>query len=328
MRVLLVGAGRWGANHLRVLREVGAAVWVADPAPERRAWAIAQGVDPARVAGDFRAALGAVDAVDVVTPADSHAGIVEASLGAGRHCFVEKPLALTAAQGRRLAALAAAAGRVLQVGHILRFHPVTAVLRRALAAGDIGAVRFATARFSGLKRPRTDVGITHTDAIHHFDLFAHLLDRPATGVTAVQRDFLGRGLDDFSVTLVDYGGVPVLVEADYFVPGPVRECVIAGERGSLAADYGAFTVTRFRGEHRRLSGRAWDAVETGTEPLPVGTDEPLRLELECFADACAGRRPCPAPAEDGIAALEIVEAAATAARLRRTISLNEARTLP
>jgi UDP-2-acetamido-3-amino-2,3-dideoxy-glucuronate N-acetyltransferase len=325
VRILLVGAGRWGANHLRVLRELGATVWVADPAPARRAWALAEGIEPDRVLGDFRAGLGAVDAVDVVTPADSHAEIVEASLGAGRHCLVEKPLALTAAEGRRLAAAAAAAGRVLQVGHVLRFHPVTVTLRLALAEGSIGAVRFARSRFAGFKRPRTDVGITHTDAIHHFDLFAHLLGRPATGVMAVQRDFLGRGLDDFSVTLVDHGGIPVVVEADYFGPGVFRECVLVGERGSLVADYGAFTVTRYLGEHQRRSDGAWEAVETGKESLSVGREEPLRVELERFADACAGRGPCPVTAEDGVAALEIVEAAAHAAHLGRTVTLQEMR---
>jgi predicted dehydrogenase len=321
VNVLLVGAGRWGAQHARVLTALGAAVWVADAAPARRMWALSLGIPASRVVADFRRALSAVEAVDVVTPADSHAGIVEASLAAGRHCFVEKPLALTAGEGSQLAAGAAAAGRVLQVGHILRFHPVTAALRIALRAGAIGGVRFATAKFSGFKRPRTDVGITQTDAIHHFDLFAHLLGTPATQVTSVRDDFLGRGLDDFSVTVVRYGGVPVLVQADYFVPGRVRECVVVGERGSLVADYAAGAVTLFLGEHHR-GADGWLAVETGKEALPTGTDEPLRLELEAFLDACAGRRPCAVTAADGVAALLVVEAAARSAREGRTVAID------
>ena len=88
---VLVGLGRWGEKHLRVLREIGATVWVADVDPQRRAWAVAQGVDAGRAVADYRAALAQVDAVDVVTPADSHRAITEACLDAGRHCFVEKP---------------------------------------------------------------------------------------------------------------------------------------------------------------------------------------------------------------------------------------------
>ena len=78
MNVLLVGLGRWGEQHLRVWRELGATVWVADASPERLAWARRQGLDPSRAAADYREALPDVDAVDIVTPADSHRAIAGA----------------------------------------------------------------------------------------------------------------------------------------------------------------------------------------------------------------------------------------------------------
>src|SRR3989454_5609374 len=320
MDVLLVGLGRWGEKHLRVLTQLGATVWVADVSPARRQWAVGQGVDSARAVGDFAAALPHVEAVDVVTPADSHGAVAEACLDAGRHCFIEKPLTVTVDDARAVAAKAKTTGRVVQVGHIFRFHPVTATLQAALAADRIGAVRYATGRFSGFKRPRTDVGVTHTDAIHYFDLFAYLFDRPATSVAALQRDYLGRGLDDLSVTIVHYGEIPTVVEANYFVPGTHRECVIVGERGSLVADYGSATVTLHLGEFRR-SGAAWEAVDTGKEDLPVHGEEPLRRELAAFLDACAGGTPSPVDASAGVQALVVVEAAARAAALGRTVTL-------
>lgn len=324
MRVLLVGLGRWGANHLRVLTQLGATVWVADVDAGRRQWAIGQGVDPTRAVADFRGALPHVDAVDVVTPADSHRVVAEACLASGRDCFVEKPLTVSAADGRAVAAAARAAGRVVQVGHIFRFHPVTATLRAALGSGRVGAVRYATGRFAGFKRPRTDVGVTHTDAIHYFDLFAHLLGREATSVTALQRDYLGRGMDDMSLTTVLYGEVPVSVEANYFVPGSHRECVIVGERGALVADYGSSTVFLHAGEHRRRHG-GWDAVDAGKEELPARGEEPLRLELAAFLAACRGGEDSPVSAEAGVHALEVVEAAARAARLSRVVTIAEIR---
>ncbi|MBI2162219.1 MAG: Gfo/Idh/MocA family oxidoreductase [Candidatus Rokubacteria bacterium] len=256
MNVLLVGLGRWGEKHLRVLRALGAGVWVAEVSAPRREWAVKQGVDPARVVAEYRAALPHVDAVDIVTPADSHRAIAGVCLEAGRHCFVEKPLAATVAEGREVEAAAQNAGRVVQVGHIFRFHPVTAALRGALRAGRVGAVRYATGRFAGFKRPRTDVGVTQTDASHYFDLFADLFEQEATAVAALQRDYLGRGLDDLSLTIVHYGDIPAVVEANYFVPGTHRECVIVGERGSLVADYASSTVTLHLGEFRK-TGEAW-----------------------------------------------------------------------
>lgn len=320
MNLLLVGHGRWGEKHLRVLREIGVTLWVADLAPARLASAVGQGIAAVRAVADYREALPHVEAVDIVTSADSHREIAERCLAAGRHCFVEKPLAATAADGRALAAAAAAAGRVLQVGHVYRFHPVTAALRAALAEGRIGAVRYATGRIAGFKRPRPDAGITLTDAIHHVDLFAYLLGRAPTRVSAVQHDYLGRGLDDMSVTIVSYGDVSAVIEASYFLPGTYRECVLVGERGALVADYVAGTVTCHPGEHRRR-GDGWEAVEAGKEELPVGRAEPLRLELEAFVAACAGRVSVAVPAVDGVRALEVVEAAARAARTGRPVAL-------
>jgi predicted dehydrogenase len=192
MNVLVIGLGRWGEKHLRVLRELGCKVWVADLSPARRAWAEKQGVPPTRVLSRYQDALPGVEAVAVVTPSDTHYSIVETRLEAGKPCFVEKPLSMTAAEGRQLVGVARSTGRLLQVGHILRFHGVTATLQEALADGRIGSVRYASGRFAGFKRPRTDVGVTHADAIHYFDLVAHLLKREAPSVLAFQRDYLGR----------------------------------------------------------------------------------------------------------------------------------------
>lgn len=320
MDVVVIGLGRWGEKHFRVLRQLGVTLWVADVSPTRLEWAIRNGVAPDRAVADYHAALAHVEAADIVTPADTHWTVARDCLSAGLSCFVEKPLTRTLEEGRALVALAHARGRLVQVGHIFRFHPVTATLREALRRGSIGRVRYATGRFSGFKRPRTDVGVTQTDAIHYVDLFAHLLDRDVTSVSALQRDYLGRGLDDASWTIVHYGEIPAVIETNYFAPGTWRDCVIVGERGALVADYGASVVTLHLGQHLDRGG-AWEAVETGKEELATGREEPLRLELEAFLGACAGHWPNLVPASDGVRALAVIEAAARSARLGRAVEV-------
>src|SRR3989442_2602328 len=315
MNILLVGLGRWGEKHLRVLGDLGVGLWVADVSTARLAWAVREGVERGRAVADYRAALAHVEAVDIVTSADTHYGIAREGLAAGRHCFIEKPLARTAEEGRELEAAASAAGRVVQVGHIFRFHPVTATLREALAAGRIGRVRYATGRFSGFKRPRADVGVTQTDAIHYFDLFAHLLGCAATRVSAIQRDYLGRGLDDLSWTVVHYGDIPAVVEASYFLPGTWRDCVIVGERGALVADYAASVVTLHLGEHRERGG-VWEAVEAGEEELPTRGAGPPQLGRQSVVASCSGTSPSPGPGAPGGRAAAWVQAASPGARPR------------
>jgi UDP-N-acetylglucosamine 3-dehydrogenase len=326
VHVLLVGLGRWGEKHLRVLRALGVTMWVSDVCAARLRWAIAQGIAESHAVTDYREALPHVDAVDIVTPADSHLSIASACLEAGRHCFIEKPLATTVEACRQIVARGDRAGRVVQVGHVFRFHPVTTALRGALADGRLGRVRYATGRFAGFKRPRPDVGVTHTDAIHYFDLFAHLFQREPTIVSALQRDFLGRGLDDMSVTTVSYGDIPTIIEANYFIPGTYRECVIVTERGALVADYGASTLHFYAGEHVRRDG-GWEAVDTGKQEFVVGREEPLHTELSAFLHACHGASASPVDARAGLLAVEIVEAAARSSQIGRAVSLAELRTI-
>ena len=323
MRVLLVGLGRWGEKHLRVLGELGVELWVAEVSEERRAAAIKAGVAPTRAVADYREALAHVDAVDIVTPADSHLEGAGACLTAGKDCFVEKPLALTMAEAAQLQALVRSTGRRIQVGHIFRFHPVTTVLREQLAAGTLGAIRYCTGRFGGFKRPRTDVGVTQTDAIHYFDLFAHLLDTPPSAVTAVVRDHLGRGLDDLSFTVVEYGGVPAMVEAGYFAPGTQRDCVIVGERATVAGDFGSAEVQIHHNRHVRTEA-GWQAPEGAIEHIKASGPEPLRRELELFLAAASQGTDVPVGVEAGLTALAVVEAAHQSAELGRRVVVERA----
>ena len=322
MKVLLVGLGRWGEKHLRVLAELGVELWAADVSAERRAFAVKAGVAPDRAVEDFRRALAHVDAVDIVTPADNHLALAGECLRAGRDCFVEKPLTLTVGEGRRLAGIVADTGRILQVGHIFRFHPVTTALRERLATGALGRVRYCTGRFAGFKRPRTDVGVTQTDAIHYFDLFAYLLDREATAVTATLRDYLGRGMDDFALATVEYGDVPAIVEAGYFAPGALRDCVIVGEHATIAADFGSSEVRVLANRHVR-SASGWQAPEGAVESFKASGPEPLRHELERFLDSVARRGRPVVDVEAGLAALRAVEAARRSSALGRRVALTE-----
>jgi predicted dehydrogenase len=208
------------------------------------------------------------------------------------------------------------------VGHIFRFHPVTTLLHERLIGGGLGRVRYCTGRFAGFKRPRTDVGVTQTDAIHYFDLFAHLLGREATAVTASLRDHLGRGLDDCSFTTVDYGDVPVFVEAGYFAPGTYRDCVIVGEHATLAADFGTSEVRVHANRHVQTAA-GWQAPEGAAKSLKASGPEPLRRELELFIDAATRRTRPAVDVQAGLAALRVVEAAQRSSALGRRVTLAE-----
>jgi predicted dehydrogenase len=323
LKILLIGVGRWGEQHLRVLTDLGVEVWVADLDPSRLERAApAFGVDRTRAVRDFRAALGEVDAVDLVTPADSHLALATECLESGKDCFIEKPVARTLAEARALAEVAERTGRIVQVGHIFRFHPATEIICQRLAEGRLGQIRYVAGRFAGFKRPRTDVGVTQTDAIHYFDLFTYVLGQRPAAVTAVLRDYLGRGLDDLSFVTVEYGTIPAFIEAGYFTPVAFRDCLVVGSEGSLVADFGQFEVTVFRNLHERSDGH-WVARAEGRETIKVAGEEPLRGELGAFLEAVRSRQAPLVRVADGVLALHVVEAARLSSRLGRRVTLEE-----
>lgn len=319
MRVLLVGLGRWGRNHLRAWRRLGVDLRVA----ERRAEELVGIPEPCDA--DYRRLLPDVDAVDVVTPAPSHAEIVAEALDAGKHVLVEKPFTLMADEGFALAARAREVGCILQVGHVFRFTPEARGLARALAEGLVGTPRYVLAHFMGFKRPRTDGGVAISDAVHFVDLASWLLGRSPRAVTAVQRDYLGRGLDDVAFLSLDYGDVLAQVEAAYFPPEPQRDFDIMGSEGSLRCDFLApeRKLRHFAHAHRRDGSGAWQAEAGECRLLPISGEEPLLAELRAFLEACRAGRPAPDAADGraGAEAVAIMEAAHRSAQEGRTVEI-------
>ena len=109
-------------------------------------------------------------------------------------------------------------GVILQVGHVYRYHPASSKIKSLIGEGRLGKVQYAYGHFMGFKRPRTDVGVTQTDAIDYFDLFNYLLREPPQAVTAVVKNYLNFPLDDTSVSILDYHGKIVFIEAGYMPP--------------------------------------------------------------------------------------------------------------
>lgn len=319
MRVLQIGLGRWGRNHLRTWRSLGVELCVADVREEL----LAELPEPA--AKDFRELLARVDAVDVVTPAPSHHAIVRTCLEAGKDVLVEKPLTLDSTEALELAELADERGAVLHVGHVFRFAPAARKIAEIVRAGRIGNVRYALAHFMGFKRPRSDGGVAVSDAIHFVDLVSWILGKPPTAVTAVLRDYFGREMDDLAILTLHYGAELAHVEAGYFPPEARRDLHVMGTEGAITCDFLAEgTPVRVYGHaHREVGPGEWQAREGEAHAEPVESGLPLTAELEAFLESCRSRCPSPVAADGyaGAAAVAVIEAAERSARDGRTVAL-------
>ncbi len=148
IRVGVAGLGYWGPNLARNLAALPGCElrWLCDPSEQARARA-AQQFPGARVTGELQELLEdpELDAVVLATPVPSHAELAVRVVEAGKHCFVEKPLATTAADAEAAVAAAERTGRTLMVGHLLEYHPAVDRLRELLAGGSWGSCTTCTA---------------------------------------------------------------------------------------------------------------------------------------------------------------------------------------
>ena len=330
--VLLVGLGRWGANHLRTLRALPVTLYCADTDPARLDAAIKAGVAPDRCSRDALAFLPKVDGVVVATPAQSHFDLTKRSLEAGKDVLVEKPLTVTSDESKRLTELAAKTGRILQVGHIFLYDPASLWLRDAVKAGEFGHVKLLRGNFSGFKRPRNDGGVSFADAIHFAALFDFILGAHPKRVTGHLADFFGRGMDDQSLIVLDYevAGRRVMaqIETGYHVPGKFREVTVSGDKLSAVCDFNIaqYKVKTFEARHEPQSGSGKKngeigAVEGAVKQLEFPPSEPLLEELRAFLDSMATRRPPLADGWSGYWSVRAIETAIESAQQGKTLSL-------
>jgi UDP-N-acetylglucosamine 3-dehydrogenase len=321
MELLLIGLGRWGKNHLKALANLVDELFVVDSEPSQLKVCEEFSIPSDHLSTDYRDFLDRVDGVDIVTPADSHLTLCQECFKKGKDVFVEKPIALTSAEAREMISQAARRGLILQVGHIYRYHPAASKIKSLIANGNLGEVQYAYGHFMGFKRPRTDVGVTQTDAIHYFDLFNYLFGGPPQAVRAVVRHYLNLPLDDTSVSILEYGEKLVFVEAGYLPPENRRDISIIGDRGSLYCDFKK-NVLSFYDNRYEKQGERWVALEGEAKKVSFPSEEPLKLELESFLDSIRNRSTPLADGQAGCEALRVVEACYESSRKGRRIEID------
>lgn len=322
-RILLIGLGRWGTNHLRILKSMPVELFVSDVDQKKLA---ESGVPSSHQTADARAFFSKVDGAVVVTPAQTHFDLGKQLLELDKDVFVEKPIALVSDEGRKMTDIAERRGRILQVGHIFRFDSASLWLRDAIARRQFGRLKTLRGKFYGFKRPRADTGVTFADGIHFIDLFNFFIGRTPRRVHAVLCDFMNRGMDDESLVTLEYEQddqqVLAMVESGYHTPGKVREVTVTGEKLSAVCDYNVaqYKIKTFENRHT-LAGSEIKASEGAVHQLESPPEEPLRAELTAFVDSMETRERPLADGKSGFQAVVVVEAALESARTGQWIDI-------
>jgi predicted dehydrogenase len=293
-RVAVIGAGSFGRNHLRVLRQLDTASVVAVVDTNQRRAEEAASQFACEAVSDAGSLKGRIDAAVVATPTSSHADIGCALMEQGVDVLVEKPIAHDLDSAGRLTSTAARTGRILQIGHLERFNPAVAALRKMVTV----PLFFEIHRLSLFSPRSLDVDVVLDLMIHDLDIILALTGKVPEEIRAAGISILSQKVDIANVRLAFPGGCVCNLTASRVSTERVRKIRLFQPRQYLSLDYARQDLVAFSvGEDRQI----------GFQTVVVEKDEPLRLEVASFLRAVQNRTQPEVTGEEGVRALKVAK---------------------
>jgi predicted dehydrogenase len=319
LNVGVVGLGYWGPNLLRVLAEMPAVrvKWICDLDEQLLAGFALRYPGASRTTDvDVLLEDPEVDAVFIATPVFTHFDLASRSLEAGKHTFVEKPLAPSAELASELLRRARMRERVLMCGHTFLYSPPVRVVKDLLRRGELGEIFFISSSRVNLGLHQPDVSVIWDLGPHDFSILLYWLEELPRAVRATGRDSIVAGVPDVAFVTLAYGsGIVANVELSWLAPSKLRRTVIVGSKKMVVYDDGAPEPIRIFdrgvvykdpetfGEYK-LSYRTGDILSPKVEAY-----EPIAKELEDFCGAIREGRETVASARLAKDVVRLTEAA-------------------
>jgi predicted dehydrogenase len=318
----VVGLGYWGPNLARNFDQLPDAelTWLCD-ASEDALERVGAGFPSARTTSSLDDLLAddSLDAVVVATPVPTHAEIATRVLAAGKHCFVEKPLARSEEEAQGVVDAAREAGRVLMVGHLLEYHPGVERLGELVRSGELGDLRYIYSNRLNLGKHRQDENALWSLGAHDVSVILLLAGEEPYECTAMGESYVKEGVEDVVFAFMRFeSGLTAHMHLSWLDPHKERRFTVVGskrmatfddmelERKLTVYDKGFDEDYSSYGEYIARSGDVFSPR--------VPNDEPLRIECRHFLDAV---RDGSEPRSGGESALRVVR---VLERLQRSLT--------
>jgi predicted dehydrogenase len=308
LTVGVVGLGYWGPNLARNLDDLPCTTltWLCDREEERLERYAAR-FPAARRTASFEDLLAdeSLDAVAIATPVVTHFELARQALVAGKHVFVEKPLALSSTLAEQLVALAEERGLVLMPGHLLLYHPGVGKLKELVSARDLGRLLYVYGNRQNLGQIRRDENALWSLGAHDLSVILHLVEEEPVEAWARGESFLNPGVEDVVFSYLRFpSGVVAHMHLSWLDPHKMRRMTVVGDKKMAVFDDMELErkVTVYdKGPEQRQT-------RTGDISSPkIANDEPLRLECEHFLALLRGEGDPLAAARDGLAVVRALE---------------------
>jgi predicted dehydrogenase len=321
LNVAAIGCGYWGPNLIRNCVEIPSISLeaVVDLDWERLSHVQSRYPGIPMVTDDFTQLFDTgIEAVVVSTPPETHHDIVTACIEQGLHVLVEKPLATTSADARRLVELADRYDRVLMVGHTFEYNPAVRALKEVVQSGELGNIHYIDAVRVGLGLFHPTLNVIWDLAPHDISILIHILGEMPTMVSTSGIACVQNSIEDVAyVTLTFPSGILAHVRLSWLDPCKTRRITVVGRKKMIVYDdvesHEKLKVYDKRVDTIRRTDTFGDfqfAYHYGSIVSPyVHFEEPLRLECMHFAECVLEHKPPLTDGRNGLRVVEVIEAA-------------------
>lgn len=314
LNIALVGAGFWGKNLARNFYQLNVLKIICDQSEEvlsrksEKYPEVAASVSFAEVLSNKD-----VDAVAIASPAAMHYSMAKEAFMAGKHVFVEKPLALNEAEGFDLVKLAKEKNLTLFVGHILHYHPAIIRLKQMLAKGELGKLQYIYSNRLNLGKIRREENILWSFAPHDISVILSLINEEPTSIHAMGTSILQSHIADTTLTQLQFpSGVSAHIFVSWLHPFKEQKLVVVGDKKMVVFDDMEPQESKLVVYPHNILWQNGMPIPQKKEGIAIDLseiwEEPLLAECRAFLSAIEGK-PFPTDGEEGLRVLRILEKA-------------------
>ncbi|MDY6856461.1 MAG: Gfo/Idh/MocA family oxidoreductase [Thermodesulfobacteriota bacterium] len=306
MNIAVIGSGYWGNNLVRVFWELNALHTVCDV--DQQKLGILQkkysGIQTTTSLNDVLEDE-TIEAFVIATPAATHYQMVKQGLKAGKHIFVEKPLALTVTEGSELVKVSKENQRILMVGHILQYHNALIKLKELIDNGELGKVQYLYSNRLNIGKIRAEENILWSFAPHDISAVLMLLEEFPESVCATGGSYLQKGIVDVTLTTMDFpSGVKAHIFVSWLHPFKEQKLVLVGDtKMAVFNDVSEEKLLLYPHKIEWMQ-RTPVARKADAEIVNISMEEPLKVECKHFLECIIKGR---VPKTDGLEGLRVLE---------------------
>ena len=316
-----IGCGYWGPNLIRNFNSIpDCEIRTVCDASEERLEHMRSLYRDVRTVTDYRQIIDdeKIDAVIIATPIRTHYNLARESLLAGKHTFVEKPLAASVAECEELCQLARENGLILMVGHTFIYTPAVRYIKSLIDNGELGEIYSIQCSRLNLGLFQKDINVAWDLAPHDLSIILYILNETPKAVNCQGKAHINPGLEDVTCMTLDFeSGAFATVQSSWLDPNKIRKMTIVGSKRMVVYDdiesqekIKMFDKRVETPPHYDTFGEFQYSYHYGDINIPyIRQVEPLRIECQHFLDCINKKTTCDSSCQDGTNVVRILEAA-------------------